>query len=83
MSVVIGYHREFAKQLKALAKKYHSLRNDYQSFLNDLEQNPYMGTDLGNGVRKVRMAITSKGKGKSGGARVITYVVRRLTNDIY
>ena len=78
MSVVIGYHSEFAKQLKTLAKKYHSLRSDYQKFLGDLEQNPYMGTDLGNGVRKVRMAITSKGKGKSGGARVITYVVQAI-----
>ena len=35
-------------------------------------QNPEIGTDLGNGFRKIRLAITSKGKGKRGGARVIT-----------
>lgn len=33
-----------------------------------------MGTSLGNDCYKIRMAITSKGKGKSGGARVITFV---------
>ena len=34
-----------------------------------------MGTDLGGGLRKIRMAITSKGAGKSGGARIITVVI--------
>ena len=43
--------------------------------IDDLEQNPLLGTDLGHGLRKVRMKITSKGKGKSGGARVITYTI--------
>ena len=52
----------FDKKLKKLAKKYKSLKND-----------PSKGVDLGNGVHKVRMAISDKGKGKSHGARVITY----------
>ena len=43
--------------------------------IDDLEQNPLLGTDLGDGLRKVRMKITSKGKGKSGGARVITFTL--------
>ena len=47
--------------------------DDYDAFLTGLEQDPFQGTRLGKGVRKVRMAIASKGKGKSGGARVITY----------
>lgn len=38
-----------------------------------MQENPHQGADLGNGLRKVRMSITSKGKGKSGGARVITF----------
>jgi hypothetical protein len=38
-------------------------------------KNPFQGTDLGGGVRKIRMAIASKGKGKSGGARVLTLTV--------
>ena len=43
--------------------------------IDDLEQNPLLGTALGDGLRKVRMKITSKGKGKSGGARVITFTL--------
>ena len=43
--------------------------------LEELEANPNLGTDLGGGLRKIRMAIASKGRGKSGGARVITFSV--------
>ena len=50
--------------------------DDYDAFLTGLEQDPFQGTSLGKGVRKVRMAIASKGKGKSGGARVITLNVK-------
>lgn len=38
----------------------------------DIINNPFLGDDLGSGIRKVRMAIASKGKGKSGGARILT-----------
>ena len=47
-----------------------------------MQNNPLQGTDLGNGVKKVRMAIVSKGKGKSGGARVITYSIRQNADSI-
>lgn len=77
MVVEIGYHEEFKRQIKQLLKKYPSMRNDFANFLAEIEQNPLQGVDLGNGVRKLRMAITSKGKGKSGGARVITYNVQQ------
>lgn len=63
---------EFKRCAKPLAKRYKSFNQDYQDLLDELEQNPRLGTDLGMGYRKVRMAIKSKGKGKSGGARVIT-----------
>ena len=56
-------------------KRYASFAADYEKLLEDLSANPHLGTDLGGGLRKIRMAITSKGKGKSGGARVITYTV--------
>lgn len=79
--VIIGTHDEFKRQLKALAKKYHSIKEDYASFLDNLTKNPFQGVDLGNGVRKIRMLISSKGKGKSAGARVITYNVELLDND--
>jgi len=71
--VTFGYTSDFKRQIKRLMKKYPSLRKDFDTLLDDLTKNPFLGTDLGNGVRKVRMAIASKGKGKSGGARVITY----------
>jgi mRNA-degrading endonuclease RelE of RelBE toxin-antitoxin system len=63
----------FDKQLKRLAKKYPSLKNDFSEFLKSLKENPEQGTSLGNNCFKIRFAITSKGKGKSGGARVITH----------
>lgn len=66
---------EFLRQFKRLAKKYSSLLNDYNNFKEELRKNPFQGNDLGNGVRKVRMSIASKGKGKSNGARVITFNV--------
>lgn len=81
MVVEIGYHREFARQLKLLSKKYPSMKEDYAFFLNSLLIDPFQGVDLGNGVRKIRFAIKSKAKGKSGGARVITYNVEKATND--
>lgn len=58
-----------------MAKHYQSIKEDYRQFLSDLRANPFMGTQLGNNLRKVRFQITSKGKGKSGGARVITHTV--------
>lgn len=64
----------FDKQTKRLAKKYPSLKNDLAVLIDSLANNPEQGTALGNNFYKIRLAITSKGKGKSGGARVITFV---------
>ena len=72
MEVKINVEKEFERQLRKLIKKYRSIIDDYDTFLNELEKDPYQGNSLGRGVRKV-MAIASKGKGKRGGARVITY----------
>ncbi|MDE7376044.1 MAG: type II toxin-antitoxin system RelE/ParE family toxin [Muribaculaceae bacterium] len=63
----------FIRCAKPLAKRYRSFNKDYQAFLDELEMNPQAGADLGEGFRKVRMSIAAKGKGKSGGARVITF----------
>lgn len=75
MNCKITYTPDFAKAIKRLNKRYRSLKQDYAKLLADLHSNPLLGTDLGHRLRKVRMSITSKGKGKSGGARVITYTV--------
>ncbi len=65
----------FEKQLKRLSKKYPSLKNDLSSLITSLKQNPEQGDYIGNQCYKIRLAISSKGKGKSGGARVITHIV--------
>ncbi len=65
----------FAKALKALAKRYRSIKEDLSEFAESLQENPFQGDELSPGVRKIRMAIKSKGRGKSGGARVITYTI--------
>jgi hypothetical protein len=64
----------FDRELKNLAKRHRSLLNDITQLAHDLRDNPYQGESLGRNCFKVRMAITSKGKGKSGGARVITCI---------
>jgi hypothetical protein len=65
----------FDKQLKRLTKKYPSLKIEFAELLESLEQKPMQGTNLGNNCYKIRLSIASKGKGKSGGARVITNFV--------
>jgi len=74
MSFEVRYTSVFRKALKRLGKKYPSMRNDFGAIIDDLMHDPLIGTPIGKGCYKVRMAIGSKGKGKSGGARVITYV---------
>jgi hypothetical protein len=64
----------FDKQAKRLAKKYPSLKNDLAELIESLTHKPKQGKPLGNNFYKIRLAIASKGKGKSGGARVITYL---------
>ena len=66
---------DFKKQFKKLCKKYPSLKSDLQELIVTLTEKPDTGINIGLGVYKIRLAITSKGKGKSGGARVITYLV--------
>ncbi len=75
MKVDISLHNEFKRQFRRLNKKYRSLIDDLETLQSDLKENPFLGVSLSGGVRKVRMAISSKGKGKSGGARVLTLTI--------
>jgi hypothetical protein len=63
----------FERQAKRLLKKFPSFKSELAILIQDLKKNPLLGTDLGNNCFKIRLAIASKGKGKSGGARVITH----------
>ena len=65
----------FIRELKRLSKRYISLKKDLERLEEELHKNPHLGTDLGNGFRKIRLAISAKGKGKRGGARVITFTI--------
>ncbi len=62
---------KFKRDIKKLTKKYPSLKLEFTNLVNSLEQHPEQGTAIGNSCYKIRLAIASKNKGKSGGARVI------------
>ena len=82
MSYSIYPTPDFKKFLKKLLKKFPSLKADLQELIDKLSKEPITGIHLGHNVYKIRLAITSKGKGKSGGARVITYFVTE-DNEVY
>lgn len=65
----------FERQAKRLLKKFPSLKSELQTLVDQLKHNPDKGTSIGHGCFKIRLAIASKGKGKSGGSRVITHVL--------
>ena len=71
--IQIKVAHSFKREVKDLVKRYKSLKRDVIELIENLKENPLLGKDLGGGVRKIRLAISSKGQGKSGGARVITY----------
>jgi mRNA-degrading endonuclease RelE of RelBE toxin-antitoxin system len=68
--------RRFGKEIKRLIKKFPSLKQEFEALIEELTENPALGTPLGQNCFKIRISIRSKGKGKSGGARVITNVYR-------
>lgn len=74
MSYKIVPTHTFDRELKRLAKKHRSIKADVYELGKQLEENPTMGDEVIEHCYKIRMAITSKNKGKSGGARVITYI---------
>lgn len=57
------------------------MKQDFIDFTKNLKENPFQGVELTPGLRKIRMAIKSKGRGKSGGARIITYTVVTLEDS--
>jgi len=74
MSNKVIARQTFQKQAKRLAKRYKSFPEDLQKLVDELKENATLGTSLGGNLYKIRLAISSKNKGKSGGARVISYI---------
>jgi hypothetical protein len=72
----------FDRELKRLVKKYSSLKKEYEELIEKLEINPELGISLGNNVYKIRLSIASEGKGKRGGARIITFF-RTASGNVY
>ena len=73
MSAIVEVSPTFIREAKKLIKRYPSLKIELDVLFSELELHPEIGTPLGDGVYKVRLGISSKGKGKSGGAPVLTY----------
>ena len=81
MKVTVRVSQSFMSAAKPLLKKYPSLSKDLLKLENNLQKNPSMGTSLGNNCYKIRLKISSKGKGKSAGARVISFVETLLITE--
>lgn len=74
MSYKVDTTANFDKEAKRLSRKYRSLKSEIADLITQLEENPTAGTHLGNHIYKIRIAIASKGKGKRGGARVMSFL---------
>ncbi|MGF7078530.1 type II toxin-antitoxin system RelE/ParE family toxin [Mucilaginibacter sp. UYCu711] len=70
----------FEKQIKRLTKKFPSLKKEFSELVALLKDDPRQGVAIGNNCYKIRLSIASKGKGKSGGARVITHL--QIKNEV-
>lgn len=72
----------FKRKVKPLLKKYKTLVESLFELEEQLIKNPFIGVSYGHNIFKVRLSDPSKGKGKSGGFRVITYLVDESSDSI-
>jgi len=63
MNYSVELSENFKKEAKRLTKKYPSLKLELSHVFLELEKNPTLGTSLGNNIYKIRIGISSKGKG--------------------
>lgn len=82
MSYKVNFTSDFERHAKRLSKKYKSLQSDFSRLVDQLKNEPESGTRLGFNLYKIRLKISSKGKGKSGGARVIIFILKQ-EREIY
>jgi len=72
----------FERKFKRLSKKFSSLASEIENLENLLVEKPESGISLGANIYKIRLANKDKGKGKSGGFRVVTYLVYKKENSL-
>jgi len=65
----------FKQQVRELIKAYPNIKKDLKELTSMLKENPKIGKPLGKKVYKIRLKNTDLSRGKSGGYRVITYVI--------
>jgi hypothetical protein len=82
MKVVVKITKQFQSASKVLIKRYPSFLKDLSLLEKNLLKNPKMGTSLGNGTYKIRLKISSKGRGKSGGARLISLLETSFITEV-
>jgi mRNA-degrading endonuclease RelE of RelBE toxin-antitoxin system len=74
MKVIVRVSKSFKRQAKPLLKKFNSLSKELSQLECQLVENPRIGSQIGPDSYKIRLAVKSKGKGKSGGLRVISHL---------
>lgn len=82
MSNFVQYSPEFKRNLKPFQKKYPTIKENIRTLQHELIKNPYLGDAYGDKIYKVRLADESKGKGKSGGFRVMYYLLNETGEGI-
>jgi mRNA-degrading endonuclease RelE of RelBE toxin-antitoxin system len=80
--VTVRITKNFKNAVKPLLRKYPSLQKDLLNLEKELISNPKLGSHLGHNAYKIRLKIASKGKGKSGGARVISLLESTMIADV-
>jgi mRNA-degrading endonuclease RelE of RelBE toxin-antitoxin system len=85
MNNKIEFLPNFLKEAKRFSKKYKTFNTELENLSKSLLTEPKQGIDLGSGLRKIRLANKSKLKGKSGGFRVIIFLIEKMrdTTHIY
>jgi len=74
MKVIVRVSKSFKRQAKPLLKKFYSLNKELVQLEAELKDNPRLGKSIGQDSYKIRLAVKSKGKGKSGGLRIISHL---------
>lgn len=82
MKVEVLVTNNFHKELKPLLKKFPTLKSELSKLEKELIANPFQGTNLGNNLFKIRLASKSKNRGKSGGFRIITFLIEESNEFI-